>query len=167
MRRFVGIAVAAVVVAGCASSGGGAGGGTSGTKATTTTVPEIPAAGDEADRLEAARARWEAAAIDDYTWSFTRVCFCPPLSAEVRVEGGRAVPESIEVEFGEVEDLDFATMEELFDFIGHEIDHSDEVTVEYDPDTGQVRSFDADRITTAVDDELGYQVERLVPADQR
>lgn len=68
-------------------------------------LPEIGNAGDEPDRLDAARVRWEAAGIDSYTWSFTRVCFCPPLTAEVRVEDGEAVDERIDVEFGEVDDL--------------------------------------------------------------
>lgn len=151
----------ALLVAGCSSAGDERGGGSS------VALPDIKSAGDEMDQLDAARVRWEAAGIDSYTWSFTRVCFCPPLTAEVRVEGGEAVDRSIDVEFGEVADVDFTTMEELFDFVEHEIDDSDEVTVDYDPETGQVISFDADRITEAVDDELGYRVQSFVPADQR
>lgn len=152
---------ATVLMVGCSSADDGEQGGS------TSTLPEINGAGDEADRLEAARARWEASAIEDYTWSFTRLCFCPVLNAEIRVEDGEAVPESIDVEFGEADELEFATMDELFSFLEREIRESDEVTAEYDAETGRVLRFDADRITEAVDDELGYKVESFVPADQR
>lgn len=158
------IVFAAVLMAGCTSTDDGARGGS------TSTLPEIEGGGNEADRLEAARLRWEAAAIDDYTWSFTRLCFCPQLTVEVTVEAGQPVRESVEDDDrfpAEPAELEFRTMEELFDVIEREIRESDEVTVEYDAETGRVLRFDADRITEAVDDELGYQVESFVPADQR
>ncbi len=164
MRLLAAIVFATVLAVGCTSTDDGEQGGS------TSTLPEIDGAGDETARLDAARARWEAAGIDDYTWSFARLCFCPQLTAEVTVEAGEAVRESIEDydQFpAEPAELQFRTMEELFDVIEREIDESDEVMVEYDPETGQVARFDADRITEAVDDELGYQVESFVPADQR
>lgn len=114
---------------------------------TATTLPVITDAGDQGDRLAAARVRWEAADIDDYTWSFTRLCFCPPLTAEVRVDDGEAADQDIDVEFGEVDELDFATMEDLFDVIEHEIEQSDEVAADYVAGTitidGPVPPFDA------------------------
>ena len=160
MRLLAGIVVAITLIAGGCASGHGDEGASGGS----TTLPEIDPKGDQVARLEAARERWAAAGIEDYRWTFTRLCFCPPLSADIRVEGGEADRSSIEIEFGYPDDLDFTTMEELFDFIEDEIARSDEVTVDYDPVTGQVRGFDADRITTAVDDELGYDVTSLVPA---
>ncbi|MBL8775614.1 MAG: hypothetical protein JNK12_06780 [Acidimicrobiales bacterium] len=166
MRRLALLVLLLVIAAGCSFSDGGGSASSSG-QSSTSTLPEIDGAGDEAARLEAARVRWEAAAIDDYTWSFTRLCFCPVLSAEVRVEDGEAVTESIDVEFGEADELDFATMDELLSFLAREIEDSDDVTVEYDAETGRVLRFDADRIAEAVDDELGYQVDSFVPADQR
>jgi hypothetical protein len=156
-----------VVVAGCSDGASRGPDGSGAAETSSTALPVIESRDDEVARLAAARARWEAAGIDSYAWSFTRICFCPPLTAEVQVEGGEAVSEDIDVDFGDAGELDFTTMEELFDFIADEIRQSDEVTVDYDSDTGQVRSFDADRITRAVDDELGYQVQSLVPADQR
>lgn len=170
MRRLALLVIALVIVAGCSSSDGGGSSASSSGRSSTTTLPEIESAGDEADRLEAARTRWEAAGIDDYTWSFTRVCFCPQLTAEVTVEAGQAVRVSVDDDDqfpAESAELEFRTIEELFDVIEREIDESDEVTVDYDPETGRVLRFDADRITEAVDDELGYQVESFVPADQR
>lgn len=161
MRLLAGLVVAAGLVAGACSSGGstGASGGS-------TTLPEIDPKGDESARLAAAEERWAAAGIDDYRWTFRRVCFCPPMTTEVRVEGGEADRSSIAIEYGHAEDLDFATMEELYGVIADEIERSDEVTVDYDPVTGQVRSFTADRITTGVDDELGYDVLSFVPDAQ-
>lgn len=153
-----------VVVAGCTSAeNGGLGGSTS-------TLPEIDGAGDEAARLDAARVRWEAAAIDDYTWSFTRLCFCPPLSAEVEVAAGEVVREDVvdDDRFpADSTELDFRTMEDLFDLLQREIRDSDAVTVDYEPDTGQVVNFQADRIANVADDELGYHVDSFVPADER
>lgn len=153
------VVTTALLAAACSSGGGGASGGS-------TTLPEIDPKGDEAARLEAAQVRWAAAGIEDYRWTFRRICFCPPATADVRVEGGEADRSSIAIEFGHPEDLDFTTMEELYGFIADEIERSDEVTVDYDPVTGQVRSVEADRIATGVDDELGYDVLSFVPEDQ-
>lgn len=160
MRLLAGLVIAVALVAGACSSGG------EGESGGSTTLPEIDPKGDESARLDAARERWAAAGIEDYRWTFRRVCFCPPATADVRVEAGEADRSSIAVEFGYPEDLDFTTMEELYGFIADEIERSDEVTVDYDPVTGQVRSFTADRIITGVDDELGYQVLSLVLEDQ-
>lgn len=160
MRLLARLVVALALLAGACSSGGGGGSGGS------TTLPEIGPKGDETARLEAAQARWAGAGIEDYRWTFRRMCFCPPMTADVRVEGGEADRSSIAIEFGHAEDLDFTTMEELYGVIADEIERSDEVTVDYDPVTGQVRSFTADRITTGVDDELGYDVLSLVPKEQ-
>ena len=164
MRLLLGLVLAAGLLVGCSSSGGGDGD-SSGSGTGTASLPAIEEGADERARLDAARARWDAAAIDDYTWSFRRICFCPPLRAEVRVAGGEAVPGSVAVESGRAADLDFTTMDELFAVVETEIDQSDEVTVEYDPATGQVRGFEADRIAEAVDDELSYVVERFLPAE--
>lgn len=122
--------------------------------------------GDE--RLEAARARWAAAEIEDYTWRFTRDCFCPPLSAEVRVADGEAVDVSRLTDprgGGEVPELEFTTMEELFDLIERELGDAHEVTAAYDPTTGQVVRFATDQRADTVDDERGYEVTRFVPGD--
>ena len=31
----------------------------------------------EQDRLDAARSRWEASGIEDYEWTYDRICFLP------------------------------------------------------------------------------------------
>ncbi len=125
--------------------------------------------GGEAARLEAARARWADAGIEDYTWRFTRSCFCPPLSGEVRVADGVAVDVSRITDprwAGDGDELEFTTMEQLFDLIEGEIEASEEVTAEYDPTTGRVRRFDAAGRSDTVDDERGYEVTSFVGGDE-
>lgn len=152
VRRVLSLAlVVSVLVVGCGHGGGDAG------------------AGDQAAQLEAARARWEAAGIEDYAWRFTRSCFCPPLSAEVRVAGGEAADVSrlTDPSWGDdLPELEFTTMEELFDLIEGEIDAGEVVTASYDPQTGRVRHFDAAGRSDTVDDERGYEVTSFLTGDE-
>ena len=125
--------------------------------------------GGEAESLDEARERWADAGIEDYTWRFTRNCFCPALSAEVRVADGEAVHVTRMTDprwSGEAEDLEFTTMEELFDLIEREIDAGEVVTATYDPRTGRVRHFDAAGRSDTVDDERGYEVTSFLTADE-
>ncbi len=129
---------------------------------------ESPASA-QAARLDAARSRWAAAGVDDYTWRFARECFCPQVSAEVRVADGAAADVSRLTDPrwpGEVPELEFTTMDELFDLIERELGESDEVTAMYDPETGQVRRVDFDRMADAVDDERAYEVTSFVPTEE-
>jgi hypothetical protein len=131
------------------------------------TLPEIPAPGaPEQDRLDAARARWDAAGIEDYEWTYSGSCFCPRLTVTVRVEGGQVVDTQVVSEgqpAGTEADLQITTMLDLFDEVQRAIDTADSVTVEYDADTGRVISLDVDQITDAADDEYGYTVTSFLP----
>ena len=154
MQRLLVVAVLVLVTLG--SCGGGDDRGSD-----TSAPPTVPARGaaDETARLAAARARWAAAGIDEYRWRFTRRCFCEPWETRVHVEDG--APVGPVVTSGRLDDLDFLTMEELYDVIDAEIDRSDTVTTTYDPDTGQVLTADFDRFTNGADDELGYTVDKF------
>ena len=132
-----------------------------GTEGTSTTT-SVPAPGSEQERLDAARARWDELGIVDYTWSYRRSCFCPPFAVTIVVEGGEAISHEVEsdpaVDPVVPEEVEILTVEDLFDEVQRAIDTADEVTVEYEAETGRVTTLDVDQITDAVDDEYGYAV---------
>jgi hypothetical protein len=139
--------------------------GTDGTTTSSTeALPPIPAEGaPEQDRLDAARARWEAAGIDSYTWRYERHCLCPPLEVEIVVVDGVAtahelVPATDGAPGPVDQELEILTMDDLLDAVQDAIDTAASLTVGYDPGTGQVRTLDVDQIENAVDDEYGYAV---------
>ncbi len=133
-----------------------------GTEGTTTTTTALPTGGSEQERLDAARARWDAAGIADYTWSYRRSCFCPPFAVTVVVEDGAAVSHEVEadpaVDPVVPEEVAIFTVEDLFAEVQQAIDTADSVTVEYEDETGRVLTVDVDQITNAVDDEYSYAV---------
>jgi hypothetical protein len=156
MRRALAlIAVSTLSLLGCGDDDESVG-----TEGTTTTTSI--ASGSEQDRLDAARARWEELGIGDYTWSYRRSCFCPPFGVTVVVEGGEAVSHEVEpdpaVDPVATEAVEIFTMEDLFDEVQQAIDTADEVTVDYEDETGRVVSLDVDQYLNAVDDEFGYAV---------
>lgn len=157
MRRALAlVAVGSLALLGCGDDDVSVG-----TEGTTTTTPAAPS-GSEQERLDAARARWDELGIADYTWSYRRSCFCPPFAVTVVVKGGEAVSHEIEadpaVDPVVVEEVEIFTVEDLFDEVQRAIDTADEVTVEYEDETGRVTTLDVDQITNAVDDEFGYAV---------
>ena len=118
----------------------------------------------EAAALQEARERWERADIDDYRWTFRRLCFCPPLRVRVDVVDGRAQEPTV-LEGDQTEtDVDFLTMEDLFAEIEEDIEVADEVSADYDPETGAVIRVRSDHDLDATDDELEWHVDRFVPA---
>ena len=141
--------------------------GTEGTT-TTTPAPTIPTGGSEQERLDAARARWEAIGIDDYTWSYRRTCFCPPLAVTVVVEDGVAISHELEADAAggptTTEEVEILTMDDLFDEVQSAIDTADKLTAAYDDETGRVTTLDVDQITNAVDDEYGFTVTAFAAA---
>ncbi len=158
MRRTLLLLVAVAVLAtGCGGDDVGTASST-----TSTALSPIPEGGDEQVRLDAARARWEAADIGDYEWTYARRCICPPLEVQVHVEGGaevshelRAAGEQVPVDGSGVEIL---TMPDLFDVVQDAIDGADGLSVDYGAETGRVVAVDVDPIAGAVDDEVGYEV---------
>lgn len=125
----------------------------------------IPEGGDEQVRLDAAKALWAAAKIADYDFSYRQSCFCPQITVQAKVRGGKAVEHHITPVEMEGESLPL-TMEAVYDVIAKEIRDSDSVQVDYDPDNGRVRSMNVDRSKNSIDDEYGYTVETFrLPGD--
>lgn len=128
-----------------------------------TGLPTVPPQGSpEQDRLDAARARWDASGIEDYEWTYERSCFCPRFTVTVQVEGGVAVSHQVEPQEGGFpesdEDPQILTMTDLFDEVQEAIDTADALTVDYEEQSGSVTSIDVDPIKNAIDDEYGYVV---------
>jgi hypothetical protein len=159
MRRLLALlAVGAVALTSC--SGDDTSLGTEGPDTTLAPIPGPDA--PEQDRLDAARARWAAAGIHDYEWTYERTCFCPVLIVSVEVQGDAAVDHRLEPGEGSPtppdEEIDVLTIPDLFDEVQDAIDTADSFTVEYDAETGRVTTLDVDPIENAVDDELAYLV---------
>ena len=133
-----------------------------GTEGPTTTVNTAPAS--EQGLLDVARERWQAAGIEDYTWSYERFCFCPPFAVTVEVVDSVGV--SHELDPASTEEVEILTMEDLFDEVQSALDTAFEVTVEYDDQTGQVITLDVDQIENAIDDEYSFSVSSLTVAGE-
>jgi hypothetical protein len=147
--------------------------GTTGDPAVTTTAPpDTVARGDlEAAQaaLDEARARWEAAGITDYTFTYRPVCFCPPQVLTVVVEDG--VVASVEAEAdgdgeGGVVTGEPTTVDAVFDDLQAAIDDGVfAFTAEYDPELGYPVSTGIDVDERMADEEYGIQIEELIPAN--
>jgi hypothetical protein len=133
-----------------------------------TTVPTTKPPDGEAGlarEWEAARARWDAAGIDDYTIAYRQLCFCPHVAVRVEVVDGEVVnvvsldpepPMSLEPE-------DQLTVDDLFDE-AREAFGADRVAITYDDELGYPITIDVDQILEAVDDEYTWTVESFTPS---
>lgn len=122
--------------------------------------------------IAAQRAKWAAQRIDDYQLTFSRVCFCAPEGAGLVVlsvledepvellyflSGDPVAPEWQSV---------FPTVHGLFDFLEDAIDRgAEQIDVDFDPDLGLPTSVRVDYRIAAADEEIGYEIEKLLPID--
>lgn len=143
--------VAAVAAAGCGVTG-----------------PSGRHAAEQA-RLDQARAQWRAQAIADYTYVFSRGCFCvteyrEPVTVTVR---GRTIESVVSVQAGARRDpAGYPTVEGLFDLVQNAIDE-DAATIrtEYDPARGYLTSAYFDISERIADEELSVEARSLVKLD--
>lgn len=150
--RVLTAAVAALLGAACSGNGAG---------------PE----GTFVDEREA-RARWEAAGLDDYAITVGRSCFCDRASvgrAVVTVRDG-AVTSAVWVDSGEpvperFRDL-FPGVDGLFALLADaRAEGAEDIVVTFDPRFGSPTEIRLDFIVAAVDDEIFYEATRPVPLD--
>lgn len=143
MIRLIRTLVPALVLAACAAPlSGGASGGES-----------------------ASRALWERQGIDDYSYTYTRVCFCPDRGpVRVTVRDGRVAgverQASAERVAGDAP-LEVLTVDELFDRIEEAQANGTYTRVEYHPSLGYPTS--AEIGTLANDAGTQYQISDLAP----
>lgn len=135
-------------------------------------IPSTGCGNAEEDALNAAQERWEEAQITDYTvragyFYFGRSAFRDPTDdALVTVRDG-AVASAIgfdhddqthSVSLGSDDFRSWYTVEGMFRVIEDALKTADQVTVDYDPETGIPLDVEIDRHEEALDDELGYRL---------
>jgi hypothetical protein len=122
--------------------------------------------------VAAQREKWATRRIVDYQLTFSRICFCAPEGAGLVVlsvlddepvewlyfvSGDPIAPEWRTV---------FPTVHGLFDFLEDAIDRgAEDIDVAFDPDLGLPTSIRVDYRLAAADEEIGYEVEKLLPID--
>ncbi|HET6637429.1 MAG TPA: DUF6174 domain-containing protein [Gemmatimonadota bacterium] len=122
--------------------------------------------------IAAQREKWAARRIEDYQLTFSRACFCPPEGAGLVVlnvlegepvewlyflSGDPVAPEWQPV---------FPTVDGLFDFLEDAVDRgAEEIEVAFDPGFGLPTTVRVDYRLAAADEEIAYEVEKLVPID--
>lgn len=118
------------------------------------------------------RATWQAQRPDDYRFTYTRNCFCPPQYRgpfEVTVRGGTVADVGYE---GEGEPVDrplseYETVDDLFALLGEAYDRdAARVDVTYDESTGQPTSIYIDYEEQMADEEVGFTVEPVQPLSE-
>ena len=128
-------------------------------QAPTTTFPggepdESIRDGSAQRKLDRARERWRRADIHNYRFKLTRQCFCPPESRVLFVRGDKPLGSP-----GELKAV--ATVRRLHRRIQDAIDHKvSGLSVRYDK-RGMPRFIGLDPIGNAIDDEVGYKVEKF------
>ena len=116
------------------------------------------------------RARWTAQHIKDYQLTLSRSCFCAPEGAGLvvlTVLDGQAV-EWLYFLSGDPVDAAwqpvFPTVDGMFDFLEEAIDRgADAIDVTFDPVLGLPTSLHVDYRAGLADEEIGYELEKLVP----
>jgi hypothetical protein len=120
--------------------------------------------------LSVQRERWMAQHIDDYQLTLSRSCFCAPEGAGlvvVTVLGGEPVAwlyflsgDPVDAAWQPV----FPTVDGVFDFLEEAIARgADAIEVTFDPVLGLPTSLHVDYRAGLADEEIGYELEKLVP----
>lgn len=113
------------------------------------------------------QAQWASKGIDDYTFTITGQCFCPftdPIDITVVDGVATAVTKAGQaVQPNDVLGIP-KTVPELFAVMTAHADAA-ALTVQWDPALGFPASIQIDSIANAVDDEFGYTVTNLRPAN--
>jgi hypothetical protein len=130
-----------------------------------------PVVMDTDDDLAANRQRWQAQNVENYRFTYTRQCFCPPQARgpfEVTVRDGKV--ESV-IYQGEGEPMErplaeYQTVEDLFAVLADAYDRgAASVRASYDAETGQPSEFFIDYDEQQADEEVGFTVEPVRPLD--
>lgn len=119
--------------------------------------------------LDVNRSVWEDAAIAEYTYELTRLCYCGlagPLTVTVadhavvsatRADGERIAPQDLHV---------VETVDDLFNVVQRAIDErAFRYAVEYHPELGYPTLVDLDPIREAIDEEVRYEASGLEAID--
>lgn len=131
------------------------------------------AAGDEQVALAAARQRWTDSGIDDdYEYTFSNTCFCPPQFVgpfRAAVVAGEVVEATYEgVDLFDIADLDIEaysdrvlTVDQVFTEIDRAIAEAHSFSAEYHPELGYPTNVFIDWDQQIADEEAGYRISDL------
>lgn len=168
-RRRLGTAIgltAVLLLAACGEDDAPLTTGSTGGDGSTTTVSTAPPGPipEGAEGLDEARARWEAAGIDDYDLTYRPLCFCPQYDVTVVVRGGEVVSTdsvsdmetSWEPEGLSVDEM-FAELEQAVDGDAHEVQAT------WDEATGRPLRYWIDESEMVADEEHGIEVLTFSP----
>ena len=131
--------------------------------------PTGPPKGLDAEGISAWNV-WQGQAWTDYSYRLSVLCFCQSVQkAPVKVEANKVVliegkplaPEQQVTGFGKKQ----PTINALFVELGQAIEEADEVTVDYDEETGVPTTISVDWISDAIDDEISYSATQVTPTD--
>lgn len=130
-----------------------------------------PAASASADpELDAARARWQRAALSSYEYGYHKFCEChresPPETvvtvADNAVTSVRHRPAGSTVEVPALDRIEYYwTVEGLFDLVGSALERGVQVRVDYDPALGYPREIYIDYDADFIGDELDLRLTRV------
>jgi hypothetical protein len=130
-----------------------------------------PAASVSADpELDAARARWQRAALASYEYGYHKFCEChresPPETvvtvADNAVTRVRHRPAGSTVEVPALDRIEYYwTVEGLFDLVGSALERGVEVRVDYDAALGYPREIYIDYDADFIGDELDLRLTRV------
>ena len=113
---------------------------------------------------------WQEQAWADYSYRLSVLCFCPAVQkAPVQVEANKVLlfegkpltPDQQVTGFGKKQ----PTINALFVELGRAIEKADEVSVDYDEETGVPTTISVDWISDAIDDEISYSATQVAPTD--
>lgn len=122
------------------------------------------------DELNANRAKWESANIENYQFEQQVSCFCvdettlprlvlvenKQVSSQTIIDGNVALP---------LDDANTESIDSLFERIALEESRADSLSVEYDPELGYPTKIDVDINQQTADDEYTIYVSNVVRAD--
>ena len=171
LRSLLMVPVLLLAACGSGETSVGTGGG-EGSSTTTATDSEQGGISEGEAALGDARARWEAAGIEDYEMTYQRTCFCPMEETTVVVRGGE-VAEAVlrrdgeEVPVSEV-DAEPMTVDDLFaDIAAAYAEGVASVEATYDPEIGRPTDYFIDVSEMMADEEHGISVRSFTAAGVR
>jgi hypothetical protein len=126
-----------------------------------------PVTGPE-NQMNAARSRWEKQGLDDYTFRYRRLCFCPSESTRLVIVTVRQDTVA-EVVYADTRQpvpanmfREYRTIDGLFGVIQDAVNRgADKINVTYDPARGYPTNAAFDYEKDATDDEITFTVDSV------
>lgn len=131
--------------------------------------------GRKGDDFRANQNLWKEQGIENYTFEFTKLCYCGglynPSTIVVKADTIHSVldpetgeplrdPQTDELVFPNFSES-FLSIDELFDVIENAQEKADKLNVEYNQQLGYPEYIEIDYIKEAIDDEVTYRIDNF------